>query len=82
LQPIEGSCKYIFIPKKRFSAIGRHSTNTLLISDESVSRYHCQIHEKNGQFSLLDVGSTTGTYLKIKQKFWLQKGMTIEMGSN
>jgi len=53
-----------------------------LISDESVSRYHCQIHEKNGQFSLLDVGSTTGTYLKIKQKFWLQKGMTIEMGSN
>jgi hypothetical protein len=30
----------------------------------------------------MDVGSTTGTYLKIKKKFILKVGMIIEMGSN
>ena len=33
-------------------------------------------------FLIRDIGSTTGTYLKIKSKMTLLEGMCIEMGSN
>ena len=45
--------------------IGRHSTNQIVIFDESVSRYHADIFFKNEKFYLRDIGSTTGTFIKI-----------------
>ena len=64
------------------TTVGRHSTNKLVICDESVSRFHCEIVQIKESFHLLDIGSTTGTYLKIKKKQVLENNMTIEMGSN
>lgn len=45
--------------------IGRHSTNQIVIFDESVSRYHANIFFKDNDFRLTDIGSTTGTFIKI-----------------
>jgi len=37
----------------------------MLILEESTSRFHAEIVFQNPEFYLLDVGSTTGTFLKI-----------------
>lgn len=45
--------------------IGRHTSNKILILDEAVSRYHSKIIYENGVFMLKDIGSTTGTFIKL-----------------
>ena len=55
--------------------------NEVVIYDESVSRHHAEIMFKEDEFYLRDIGSTTGTYIKIKDKIALQEGMIIEIGS-
>ncbi len=52
-------------------SIGRHSSNTIVIIEESVSRYHARIECHNGEFLLRDVGSTTGTFIKVDSKLEL-----------
>lgn len=63
------------------SKIGRHSSNEIVIFDESVSRYHAQIFYGNEIFYLKDIGSTTGTFIKIEEPIRLQQNMIIEIGS-
>ena len=63
------------------SKIGRNSSNEIVIFDESVSRYHAQIFYKNEIFYLSDIGSTTGTFIKIEEPIRLQENMIIEIGS-
>ena len=53
--------------------IGRHSSNQIIILEESVSRYHACMSQKEGKFYLKDVGSTTGSFLKIKSSINLKE---------
>lgn len=62
--------------------IGRQSANQIAISDESISRFHADIFFKNKQFYLRDVGSTTGTFIKVLDRLVLELGYIIEMGAN
>ena len=62
--------------------IGRHSSNTVIVLEESVSRFHAQLLQKDKKFYLKDVGSTTGSFIKIKNSINLKEYQTIEMGSN
>lgn len=55
--------------------------NEVVIYDESVSRHHAEIIFENDEFYLRDIGSTTGTYIKIVGKVDLEEGMIIEIGS-
>lgn len=66
----EGRCK-----------IGRHSTNNIVIFDESVSRFHAEIGRSTGGFALKDVGSTTGTFIKVDTPVELRPNMIFEIGS-
>lgn len=43
--------------------VGRSSRCDLTIPDESLSRYHCLIEYKDGNFLLTDVGSANGVYI-------------------
>ena len=44
--------------------IGRSSSNDITIQDVFVGRNHCQIiQEDDGTFTLIDLGSTNGTYI-------------------
>lgn len=61
--------------------IGRHSTNQIVIFDESVSRYHADIFFKNENFYLRDIGSTTGTFIKITKPIELVEDIILEIGS-
>lgn len=62
--------------------IGRQSNNEILIPDESISRFHAEISFDNGQFYIKDVGSTSGTFIKINGRMILEEGHIIEMGAN
>ena len=81
LQPIEGSQANFFHIKETGGKIGRHSHNQVVILDESVSRNHAEILFKNNEFFLKDIGSTTGTYIKIVNRLQLKVDMIIEIGS-
>jgi len=61
--------------------IGRHSTNQIVIFDESVSRYHADIFFQDEKFFLRDIGSTTGTFLKITEPIEIKMDLIIEVGS-
>ena len=63
------------------SKIGRHSSNEIVIFDESVSRYHAHICYDTDLFYLKDIGSTTGTFIKIEEPMKMAKDMIIEIGS-
>ena len=61
--------------------IGRHSTNQISISDESVSRQHARVEFDGTRCTLCDIGSTTGTFIKIQEPIQLREEMIIEVGS-
>jgi len=51
--PIQGSC-----------FLGRGGTNDIVVNDDRVSRRHAVVHVKGpGEFWLIDLGSSNGTYL-------------------
>jgi len=47
--------------------MGRALENTLVASNEYVSRAHAEIHPRNGRFYLRDLGSRNGTFLNGKR---------------
>jgi pSer/pThr/pTyr-binding forkhead associated (FHA) protein len=61
--------------------IGRHNSNHIPIVEESVSRYHSEIVCKDKNFYIRDIGSTSGTFIKLKDKIRLEEGMLLEIGS-
>ena len=64
--------------------IGRHSENNWVIQDVNVSRYHAEIIQNDqGEFYILDLKSTNGTFLNNKpvKKDLLKIGDEIRIGS-
>ncbi len=43
--------------------VGRGSKCDLRVTGEGISRHHCQLEEKNGQFFVTDLGSSNGTFV-------------------
>jgi DNA-binding CsgD family transcriptional regulator len=46
--------------------VGRNAACEIRILDDSVSRYHARIERLNGEWHIIDHGSTNGTYLNGK----------------
>lgn len=59
--------------KEEGGNIGRHSTNQIIILEESVSRHHARIEYSNGEYYIKDIGSTTGTFVKITGRMELRQ---------
>ncbi|CAK8994114.1 unnamed protein product [Durusdinium trenchii] len=62
---------------------GRHNaSNNIVLSENYVSRRHFQIlRDRVGQYLLQDVGSTTGTFLMIREELPLEDQMIIQLGT-
>src|SRR5262252_9541321 len=63
--------------------IGAMEDNDLVISDDTVSRYHCRIVQEETAYLLVDLGSTNGTFInrvRIKEAY-LKPGCTIGLGN-
>ncbi len=63
-------------------AVGRSSTNDLVLSQMGVSRSHAEVLVQNGEYLLRDVGSKLGTYLNgVKvEEAKLTSGDRIQLG--
>ncbi|KAM3143525.1 hypothetical protein pb186bvf_004287 [Paramecium bursaria] len=60
--------------------IGRNQDSTLVLSQDYVSRNHCQIiYDK--QFYLQDMGSTSGTFILLTSPSLLKLNLILHMGS-
>eukprot|EP00928_Gymnodinium_smaydae_P099142 TRINITY_DN9386_c0_g1_i1.p1 TRINITY_DN9386_c0_g1~~TRINITY_DN9386_c0_g1_i1.p1 ORF type:complete len:430 (+),score=87.22 TRINITY_DN9386_c0_g1_i1:98-1387(+) len=61
---------------------GRHSTsNGIVLSENYVSRRHFEItSDAPGHNLLQDVGSTTGTFLMVREEMPLENGMVLQLG--
>jgi pSer/pThr/pTyr-binding forkhead associated (FHA) protein len=72
------------------TAVGRHTSNTIVLPEAAVSRHHCKVEyrsEAEGgdhRFYVVDVGSTTGTffYLPPLAPFALSRGSTVKAGES
>lgn len=62
---------------------GRHSaSNGIVLSENYVSRRHFQISKNRaGEYFLQDVGSTTGTFLMVKDELLLDHLMVLQLGT-
>ncbi len=64
--------------------IGAASDNDLVISDETVSRYHCRIFLEHDQYMVRDLGSTNGTFIgpvRVREA-WLAPGCQLILGQS
>src|SRR4051794_425333 len=63
--------------------IGAMEDNELVVSDDTVSRYHCKIVQEDTGYVLIDLGSTNGTFInrvRIREAY-LKPGCTIGLGN-
>lgn len=56
----------IDIPGGR-STLGRDATNNIIVTDDSVSLVHARLVEKNGEWRVLNLLSTNGTWVNSKK---------------
>lgn len=77
--PLEGTTVTI---GEEGASIGRHTSNTLVIPEAGISRYHCEICYSSGEFCVRDLGSTTGTYfyLRPQAQFQMFPGLMVKLG--
>ncbi len=76
--------KMLKLEKSEFT-MGRAPETSLQVEDDGVSRKHCKINQSpNGDYQLVDLGSTNGTFLNgIKVNVAsLQDGDKIQIGAN
>ena len=62
--------------------VGRGSENTVVLENDSVSRRHARIELDGGHYSLVDLGSTNGTYVndEMTSEVQLRRGDQIKVG--
>jgi pSer/pThr/pTyr-binding forkhead associated (FHA) protein len=61
-------------------SIGRERGNILFPEDGYVSGAHCQITARDGRAYLKDLGSSNGTFLRVREKRTLLSGSLMLMG--
>lgn len=63
--------------------LGTAASNELALTDQTISRRHCEILVRNDQYLLRDLGSTNGTLLNGTPvvEAYLTPGSTIQLGS-
>jgi len=66
------------------NSLGRHPNNSIQLLDKIVSKEHCIVEVRDGQFLLRDLGSLNGTYIngeRVKGEQFLRHGDEIALGS-
>jgi adenylate cyclase len=66
------------------NSLGRHPNNSIQLLDKIVSKEHCILELRDGQFVLRDLGSLNGTYIngeRVRGEQLLRHGDEIALGS-
>jgi adenylate cyclase len=72
------------IELRPINSLGRHPNNSIQLLDKIVSKEHCIIEQRDGQYILRDLGSLNGTYInsdRVRGEQVLRHGDEIALGS-
>src|SRR5437660_3966378 len=72
------------IELRPINSLGRHPNNSIQLLDKIVSKEHCILEQREGQFVLRDLGSLNGTYIngeRVRGEQLLKHGDEIALGS-
>jgi adenylate cyclase len=72
------------IELRPINSLGRHPNNSIQLLDKIVSKEHCILEQRDGQFVLRDLGSLNGTYVngeRVRGEQTLKHGDEIALGS-
>src|ERR1700693_3414599 len=72
------------IELRPINSLGRHPNNSIQLLDKIVSKEHCILEQREGQFILRDLGSLNGTYIngeRVRGEQGLRHGDEIALGS-
>ena len=72
------------IELRPINSLGRHPNNSIQLLDKIVSKEHCILEQRDGQFILRDLGSLNGTYIngeRVRGEQLLRHGDEIALGS-
>src|SRR5689334_11008949 len=63
--------------------VGTHASATLILEDETVSRFHCEIEVRDGRAIVRDLGSRNGTRVDgvLIESAWLHPGAKLTLGT-
>ncbi len=75
-----GTSAAVWTLRRPVEAFGRERGDILFPEDGFVSGAHCRLHQRDGRFFLLDLGSTNGTYLRVKGEGILARGDLLLLG--
>lgn len=83
IQLPDGNIREIILSASELN-IGRAPENAIFISDPLVSRYHAKLRGRDGEYFILDTGSSSGIFINGQrigpQGQWLREGDVITMG--
>ncbi|MBN1899855.1 FHA domain-containing protein [Candidatus Sumerlaeota bacterium] len=58
---------------KRTTKIGRNPKNDIVLSDDTISRFHCEIFTREGKYFIRDLQSSHGTFVNdVRNNFEMQ----------
>src|SRR5512143_1235962 len=72
------------IALRPINSLGRHPNTSIPLLDKIVSKEHCILEQREGQFILRDLGSLNGTYIngeRVRGEQLLRHGDEITLGS-
>src|ERR1700728_3806139 len=72
------------IELRPINSLGRHPNNSIQLLDKIVSKEHCILEQREGQFILRALGSLSGTYIngeRVRGEQLLRHGDEITLGS-
>ncbi|MDB4943921.1 MAG: Adenylate cyclase [Labilithrix sp.] len=72
------------IELRPINSLGRHPNNSIQLLDKIVSKEHCILEQRDGNFVLRDLGSLNGTYVngeRVRGEMPLRHGDEIALGS-
>lgn len=65
----EGPQTVNYIADRKGLNIGRHSSNQIQSLEVTVEINHAKIYMQNNEFFIYDVGTQSGTFIKVHHKF-------------
>jgi pSer/pThr/pTyr-binding forkhead associated (FHA) protein len=83
-QTMEGVLRSIFVVTREETILGREVGDIVFSSDPFMSRRHAAItrNSSDGRFSLLDLGSSNGTFIRIRGQADLASGDHVRIGQH
>lgn len=80
LRSVEGITRDVFYLRRQETVIGREGTDVVFADDPFVSRRHAAVTRTASGFSVKDLGSSNGTFVRIRQEVALVDGDEFRVG--